>query len=344
MTYTYPPLDGATAEQLSGYLEKAIAVATDAGAIIRTAYMGRSHAIDFKEANAADLVTKTDCAVEELCFRLLRASYPDHAFIGEESTSSSTSSERCPFDDRPTWIIDPIDGTMNFCHGFPYTAISIGLCISKVPVVGVVFNPVLDHLYYAAAGQGAYLRSPAFPTPQLLPLNSSWIPSSLSTALIATEYGASKDTDILTAKIATIQRIVTQPVSGRGIRSCGSAALSMCLVAEGGVDAYYEAGIHAWDICAGILLVREAGGIAVNLLPASSAQSLPISSKDDGIEELFGSEPVDVMARSVLCVRGVQKALADRKDAHAMTTVASAQAALVKQLRSLMVPLPYPLD
>ncbi|KAH9267465.1 hypothetical protein BASA84_000641 [Batrachochytrium salamandrivorans] len=325
MTYTYPPLDGATAEQLSGYLEKAIAVATDAGAIIRTAYMGRSHAIDFKEANAADLVTKTDCAVEELCFRLLRASYPDHAFIGEESTSSSTSSERCPFDDRPTWIIDPIDGTMNFCHGFPYTAISIGLCISKVPVV----------LIYALLH---------FQPHNCCHLNSSWIPSSLSTALIATEYGASKDTDILTAKIATIQRIVTQPVSGRGIRSCGSAALSMCLVAEGGVDAYYEAGIHAWDICAGILLVREAGGIAVNLLPASSAQSLPISSKDDGIEELFGSEPVDVMARSVLCVRGVQKALADRKDAHAMTTVASAQAALVKQLRSLMVPLPYPLD
>ncbi|KAJ8329520.1 hypothetical protein O5D80_002341 [Batrachochytrium dendrobatidis] len=285
--------------------------------------MGRSHSIDYKETNAADLVTKTDCAVEELCFKSLKAFYPDHVFIGEESTSTVT---RCSFDNRPTWIIDPVDGTMNFCHGFPFTAISIGLCINTLPVLGVIYNPILDHLYYATSGTGSYLVSPStgILCPQRLPLSPSPVPSSLATALIATEYGASKDTDILHAKIRAIQRVITTPVAGRGIRSLGSAALSMCMVAEGGVDAYYEAGIHAWDICAGIVIVREAGGVAINL------------GKDPKCHDSVLNEDVDVMARSILCVRGIQ--------GNNENQVAESQMALIAQMRSLIEPIPYPLD
>eukprot|EP00842_Homolaphlyctis_polyrhiza_P004745 jgi/Hompol1/5271/HPOL_004293-RA len=322
---------------LQTFLDTAIGVATQAGALIRKAYDERAHAVEFKEQNAADLVTETDRAVEKLCFTALAAAFPTHAFIGEEATSDAVAAAdaanaanpaRCEFDERPTWIVDPVDGTMNFFHGFPYTAVSIGLCIGREPVVGVIYNPVLDQMYYAARGLGAFLRTPA--ATLSLPLNPSAVPQSLTTALIAAEYGASKDTDILNAKIATLQRIVTKPVAGRGIRSVGSAALSMCLVADGGIDAYYEAGVHAWDIAAGIIIVREAGGIAVNWnLPASASGNTLASA---------AKETIDVMARNVICVRGVKGAAA-----HAAGQPHPGEP-LIAQLRSLIEPIHYPFD
>ncbi|KAL2918204.1 hypothetical protein HK105_202131 [Polyrhizophydium stewartii] len=303
------------------FLDTARGVAREAGALIRAAFDGRSHAIDFKETNAADLVTQTDRAVEDLCLRRLAEAFPEHAFIGEETTSAAAPAARTALGDRPTWIIDPVDGTMNFCHGFPFTAVSIGLCIGRRPVVGVVFNPILDQLFHAAEGLGAFVETPA--GTQALPLSPAAVPPTLTTALLATEYGAGKEPHVLEPKIATIRRIVTRPVAGRGIRSVGSAALSMCLVAEGSVDAYYEAGIHAWDVCAGIVIVREAGGVAVNWTPPAGAAAV-------------ADEPIDVMARSVLCVRGVKGAAAGSQ--------AAAQAALVGQLRALIDPIEYPHD
>ncbi|KAI8930224.1 inositol monophosphatase [Entophlyctis helioformis] len=321
---------------LAAFLATAKAVARDAGARIRAAFAERAHAVDYKETNAADLVTQTDRAVEELCFRSLAAAFPAHAFIGEETASAALAADasaRCAFDGRPTWIIDPIDGTMNFVHGFPYTAVSIGLCIDRRPVLGVVYNPILDQLYYATDGHGAFLETAAAAAggggPAVrLPLSPAPLPPSLATALLATEYGSGKDTDALTAKIEAIRRIITQPVAGRGIRSVGSAALSMCLVAEGAVDAYYEAGIHAWDVCAGTVVVREAGGLVLNWVPPADANATTTAAAGD--EQ---NEPFDVMARNVLCVRGTKGGPRD-----------AAPPLLLRQLRSLIEPIAYPHD
>jgi fructose-1,6-bisphosphatase/inositol monophosphatase family enzyme len=163
--------------------------------------------------------------------------------------------------DKPTWIIDPVDGTTNFVHGFPFFCVSIGLTCNKEPVVGVVYNITLEKLYYASKGNGSYLllnpKTNKTPSNLLLAqtpneLSSKLcgadvkIPNALGQALIATEYGSSKDFVQLDAKVKIIQTIIKPPIAARGIRSVGSAALSMCLVAEGSVDLYYEAGVHAW--------------------------------------------------------------------------------------------------
>ena len=282
-------------------MERGIQVAREAGVIIKAAYEAKTHTIATKE-HASDLVTQTDKQVEQLCVSRLQEYFPTQGFIGEE-----TEETRSDLEDRPTWIIDPVDGTTNFCHGFPFVCVSIGLCINKQPVVGIVFNPVIDRLYSAAEGLGAFLHSHESTR---LPLNPLELPSGLSTALVATEYGTAREELVVDAKLKTVRVLVTQPVASHGIRSCGSAALSMCLVAEGGVDVYYEAGVHAWDVCAGVVIVREAGGLVTNA----------------------HSQGMNVMARSCVCVRGVKG------------FNRTGQKALMEEIQSLMIPIDYEFD
>lgn len=102
-----------------------------------------------------DLVTETDQQVEKMLISSLSKQFPDHKFIGEESVAGGS---QCNLTNAPTWIIDPIDGTMNFVHGFPHCCISIGLFIEQVPEIGIVYNPVLEQLFTAVKGRGAYLN------------------------------------------------------------------------------------------------------------------------------------------------------------------------------------------
>ncbi|KAJ3288601.1 Inositol monophosphatase 2 [Borealophlyctis nickersoniae] len=264
----------------------AISVARAAGTVIRSAFTdrGKSATVDLKKENPADLVTATDRQVEELVFSQLRAAFPNHKFIGEESTSASIDA-KTELTNDPTWVVDPIDGTTNFVHGFPFVAVSIALLIDRIPVVGVVYNPILDELFHASANGGAFLNDAPLPLAPPEPLPS------LATALVATEYGSDRQDAILAPKVRALHKIVAAPT--RGVRSLGSAALNMCYVARGALDAYWEAGVHVWDVAAGVVIVREAGGIVVNFKPSGATA------------QVVKDEAYDPLAREVLCVRGM---------------------------------------
>jgi myo-inositol-1(or 4)-monophosphatase len=230
---------------------------------------------------ATDIVTECDKAVEAIVSSRLSSLYPSFSFMGEETYKPGDK-----LGPEPTFICDPIDGTLNFVHGFPHACISLGLAVDRVPVVGVVYNPWFDTMYTAIKGQGAFVRSPkpTFGKPlavgedahqtRRLPLVNNNIPLvSLNTALVLSEYGATRDGSIYDAKTETMTKLAAAPGSKNdgpmvhGIRMMGSAALDLCTVATGGVDVYWEGGCWPWDVCAGWAILTEAGGKMVGANP-----------------------------------------------------------------------------
>jgi myo-inositol-1(or 4)-monophosphatase len=166
----------------------------------------------------------------------------------------------------PTFICDPIDGTTNFVHGYPYVCISLGLSINKIPVVGVVFNPWTSMLYTAVKGQGAYLdkttRLPRKSKPEPL--------TGLNGALVAVEWGSDRKGNNFDIKTSTFRKLASEDGGMvHSLKSMGSAALNLCAVAEGTLDIYWEAGCWAWDVCAGMIILREAGGMVVDGNPGN---------------------------------------------------------------------------
>ncbi|XP_057291794.1 inositol monophosphatase 1-like [Hydractinia symbiolongicarpus] len=228
------------------YLLTAINTAKCAGKIVEENYYKvKSYA---GKGDITDLVTETDEAVEKFIFDSLRKEFPTHHFIGEESVSSGNSAKLTT---EPTWIVDPIDGTANFIHRFPYVAVSIALVINKKPEVGLVYAPILKDFYVAVRGEGAYLNG------ERLRIENPV--SSLATAVVATEWGANRDPE----RVRQVGKNFIDVVTEHGIhaiRSTGSAALNACLVSCGSVDLYFEFGPHCWDVAAGCLVVEEAGG------------------------------------------------------------------------------------
>jgi len=169
---------------------------------------------------------------------------------------------------KPTFIVDPIDGTTNFVHGYPYVSISLGLAVALVPTVGVVHNPFTGALYHAIRGAGAFLngstRLPLRPAPPL---------ADLAGCLVAVEWGSDRAGNDYDVKVATFRRLGAAREDGgamvHSLRSLGSAALNCCAVAAGQIDVYWEAGCWAWDICAGWCIVAEAGGLVVDANPGN---------------------------------------------------------------------------
>lgn len=171
--------------------------------------------------------------------------------------------------DHPTFIVDPIDGTTNFFHGHPYLCVSLGLAIRQRPAVGVVYNPVTHTLYTAIRGRGAYLtdarhdraRLPLKAEPEPEPLRG------LASCLVAVEWGSEREGNDYRVKRETFAKLCASERDGgamvHGIRSLGSAELNLCAVAAGHLDVYWEGGCWAWDVCAGWVIVEEAGGLMV---------------------------------------------------------------------------------
>ncbi|XP_029169753.1 inositol monophosphatase 1-like [Nylanderia fulva] len=218
-----------------------------------------------------DLVTEWDQKVEKLLIDGILSKYPDHKFIGEESIAAG---EKIELTNAPTWIIDPIDGTMNFVHGLPHTCISVALLINKTTEIGIVYNPILNQLFTARKGQGAFLNGAPIHVSNRKELNKS---------LLLVEIGTSRDPEKVEIILQNVKILIPRV---HGLRSFGSAALDICMVALGGADAYFEFGIHAWDIAAGDLIVREAGGVSID--PAGG--------------------PFDVMSRRILCASSTELA------------------------------------
>lgn len=191
--------------------------------------------------NTADLVTETDQATEELVKQAIAKTYPHHVFIGEESWASG---EEKHLGEEPTWIVDPVDGTTNFVHNFPFCCISIALAHRKQLVLGVVYAPFLDRMYTGLAGQGSFLITPASNAstkPLQLPLQKPLPLPSLRQALLALEWGSDRAAETVGRKAKTMETLCSERGNmAQGIRSIGSAALSCCFVAEGSIDLYRQ--------------------------------------------------------------------------------------------------------
>jgi myo-inositol-1(or 4)-monophosphatase len=196
------------------------------------------------------------------------ALYPSFDFIGEESYKSGSE-----VTDRPTFIVDPIDGTSNFVHGFPAVCVSVGLVVDRMPTVGVVYNPFSDELWTATKGHGAfYSRNGS--AKQQLPLVSTTPLGDLSSACIGIEWGSDREGpafDLNLHVFTTLAR--TERTGGKfvnSLRCTGSAAITVCRVAGGQQDAFWECGSWAWDVAAAWCILVEAGGIMVDGHPTGN--------------------------------------------------------------------------
>uniref|UniRef100_A0ACB8FEK4 Inositol monophosphatase 1 n=1 Tax=Sphaerodactylus townsendi TaxID=933632 RepID=A0ACB8FEK4_9SAUR len=230
-------------------MDYAVTLARKAGEIICEA-LKKEIAVMVK-SSPADLVTVTDQRVENMIISSIKEKYPSHSFIGEESVAAGAGSI---LTDNPTWIIDPIDGTTNFVHRFPFVAVSIGFVVSKKMEFGVVFSCVEDKMYTARKGKGAFCNG------QKLHVSQQ---QDITKALIVSELGSNREPEVLKTILSNMQKLLSIPI--HGIRAVGTAAVNMCLVATGGADAYYEMGIHCWDMAGAGVIITEAGGVLLDI-------------------------------------------------------------------------------
>lgn len=188
-----------------------------------------------------DLVTDADTTVEEFLIKELKQEFPAASFCAEEQGWLEDSASTA------VWFIDPIDGTTNFAHGFPYFAISVALAQNGTTVAGVVYNPVTKELFEAEKGKGARRNG--------RPISVSRI-DNLQNSLLVTGFPY----DIKTTSADNIAQFARATKASQGVRRTGSAALDLCNVACGRLDGYWEQKVNIWDIAAGALIVQEAGG------------------------------------------------------------------------------------
>ena len=269
-------------------LSKAKNIVLKAGEIVKEAFESRNiinSTIEIKDSNPADLVTAVDKNVEKMLYESLKNSFPSFLFIGEETISFSKT-KKVNLTDSPTWVIDPVDGTTNFVHGFPFVCISVGLVVKKEPVLGIIFNPILNEMYWGIKGKGAFMND------KKLPLIKNTSLKSLQKSLIVTEFQYLGQ-DKIDYKIGDVKNIFSLPA--HGIRSLGSCALNILQVARGGADFFVHIGMHIWDIAAAMVILRETGGVIVGFKRPKNL--------DDKI--LIVDEPFDICGRKALCIRGI---------------------------------------
>ena len=223
-------------------LNIAVRAARSAGdLILRSAdNVGRLH-IDQKGKN--DYVSEVDRMVEREIISIIKASFPEHGILAEESGEH-------PGNDY-VWVIDPLDGTTNFLHGFPQYAVSIALKYKGKIEVGVIYDPLRDELFTAKRGGGAMLNNRRLRVTQQ---------TNLKSALIGTGFPFKTD-KYLDAYLGMFKALTTECA---GIRRAGAAALDLAYVAAGRLDGFWEIGLMEWDMAAGILLIKEAGGVVTD--------------------------------------------------------------------------------
>ena len=219
-------------------------IALQAGKIVREGYYANKQV---KHKGLVDLVTQYDVETENFIIAELKKYFPEYALVGEESHHGTYHYEKAIY-------IDPIDGTTNFVHGIPHLAISIGAWESGAPVMAVVYNPVLEEIYWAVAGEGAFHSETKLSVSRQ---------SELQQSLIATGFPYAKVNRGVEYRwvIETLKDLLPNI---RDIRRLGAAALDLCYLAEGKTDGFYEIDLKPWDVAAGILIILEAGGRVSN--------------------------------------------------------------------------------
>ncbi|OKH16694.1 inositol monophosphatase [Fischerella major NIES-592] len=222
------------------FLDIATEAALAAGAVLQD-YLGKVEDAITEKGRPGDLVTVADKASEEVILQVLGRHFSDHAILTEES--GKLGDQKNEF----LWVIDPLDGTTNFAHQYPFFAVSIGLLINGVPQVGVIYDPFHDELFRAAQDLGA--------TRNRIPIRVSDT-SELSKSLLVTgfAYDRRETSDNNYAEFCHLTHLT------QGVRRSGSASVDLAHVACGRLDGYWERGLSPWDIAAGIIIVREAGG------------------------------------------------------------------------------------
>ena len=233
-------------------LELAERLAREAGELQRERY---ETTLEIRTKSAEiDLVTEVDRACEQLIVGALAAERPGDAIVAEEGSGS----------DRPNatwrWIIDPLDGTTNYAHGYPRFCVSIGIEHEGIRSVGVVYDPLLDELYCATRGQGATLNG--------RPIRVSR-EDDLGRSMIATGFAY----DVHGSHVDNLDNFAALLKRARAMRRDGSAALNLCYVAAGRFDGFWELKLQPWDVAAGLLLVEEAGGRISDLRGGSAPRS-----------------------------------------------------------------------
>ena len=225
----------------TSFKKTAIDAAKSAGLLLKR-NIGRRHTIEFK--GVIDVVTEMDIKAEDMIMKTIKARFPEHGILTEESFEQKSGSEY-------RWIIDPLDGTTNYSHGFPIFCVSIALEREGEIILGVVFNPMLNELFTAEKGKGAYLNSKR--------IRVSGI-SELTKSLLATGFPY----DVRTSPDNNISHFANLAVRAQAIRRAGSAALDMCYVACGRFDGFWELKLKPWDTAAAMLIIKEAGGIVTD--------------------------------------------------------------------------------
>jgi len=222
-------------------LQIAIAIAHEAGAVVREAFP-QTALTQVGLKGAVNPVTETDIAAENLIITRLHDAFPAHRFYAEESGGDEWRSPGTPI-----WLIDPLDGTVNFAHGFPHIGISLALLVDGGLAVGVIYDPLRDETFAASAGGGA--------TRNGQPIHVSPV-ERLADAFLATGFPY----DRRTAVDNNTQRLDHFLRRSHGVRRAGAAVLDLSYVACGRLDGFWEKGLHPWDVAAASLIVQEAGG------------------------------------------------------------------------------------
>jgi len=220
---------------------------------IRAARQGGAILLDYakkgfeihRKGQSINLVTEADLRSEEAIIQTIRQAFPEHQILSEEQGLQKSPT-------HPTkWIVDPLDGTTNFAHGFPMYNVSIGVEHEGICVLGVVYDPTRNELFHAQTGKGATLNG--------TPIHVSATPK-LNEALLVTGFAY----DVHTAKDNNLKEFCAFTLRARGMRRTGTAAIDLCYIASGRFDGFWELQLNPWDTAAGKVILEEAGGTVTN--------------------------------------------------------------------------------
>lgn len=227
----------------------AINTASKAGQWIKSKVGAFTHLSTKSSMN--DLVTEVDKGSEAMIRNLIRTHFPEHAILGEEGVAPGAEAALQALeqmkDKEYLWIIDPVDGTTNFVHGFPFYSVSIAMAYKGEVVIGVVYDPVRDEMFIAEKGKGAYVGGSRMRVSGDMEIGSS---------LLATGFPPAPEGTVN----PNMKGILALHNQARSLRAAGSAALHMAYVAAGRLSGFWEIGLKSWDIAAGALLIAESGG------------------------------------------------------------------------------------
>ena len=262
-------------EKILQMLDVAIEAAKEAGKFLRL-NLGKVKEIQRKIGQETNLVTEIDRQSEQLIIGIIKRHFPQHDFLGEESgfrfaEPDGTKEKKSEY----KWIIDPLDGTTNYTHHFPCFAISIGLERKGELILGVVYDPNLDELFTAEKGRGAFV-------------NGKRMSVSKSDALIRSLLVTGFPYNIKDNPDHAIEHFVNFLKEAQAVRRMGSAAIDLAYVAAGRIDGFWEVSLNSWDVAAGVLLVKEAGGKVTDFVgnPHSIYQK-PILASNGIVHELM---------------------------------------------------------